>query len=461
MQVAARVAVISLLLAALGACRGRPSETSALTGEPASPRANVIVLSFDALRADALGVYGRPRDVSPNLDRFARESWVFENAYSVSSQTPLSFAAAFTGRYPTRGDFRSPYEHWQLPAGPTLASTFAAAGYATAAFLANPWLRHPRFGAGFGVYRAYEDVADDVVLREAMGWLATQGLTVPIFLWIHLLDPHSPYRAYEGSKHLYAPGYSGAYVVEGLGTGTTSLAQNDPRELARLRDLYDGEVHQLDQRFGRWLEQLGALRRLDASILVVTSDHGEEFMEHGALQHSRLYEEHLRVPLIVRVPGDSGARRIGRRVSNLDLLPSLAALAGQGAPPGLDGRSWLSSAPSEDRLAFVVESAIYFRGAALRKGDHKLIASCLTGAKELFDLRADPAERANLLRSQRALALALDRELWTLLGVSGCAGLKPLAAPAAPAKAAPLSDEERERLEALGYLPGAEEPQAP
>lgn len=455
-----RAALIGVLLAVLGSCRGPASETNVLPRGVVLPRASVIVLSFDALRADALGVYKGRSEVSPNLDRFARESWLFEHAYSVSSQTPLSFAAAFTGQYPSRGDFRSPYEHWRLPAGPTLAATFAAGGYATAAFLANPWLRHPAFGAGFGEYRVYGEADDEVVLRDATEWLREQDAAAPVFLWIHLLDPHSPYRAHAESAHLYAPGYTGAYEREGLGEGTTSLAQSDPRELARLRELYEGEVHRLDRRFGAWREQLAGLGRLDSTILVVTSDHGEEFMEHGALQHSRLYEEHLRIPLIVRVPDSAGAR-VATRVSNLDLLPSLAALTGLAAPPGIDGRLWWVGAAPDEPLAFLVESDVYFRGAALRKGDHKLIESCLAGTRELFDLRADPAEQVNRLRSDRALARALERELWDALGVSGCAKLRPLRAPPASQPQAPaLSDREREQLEALGYLPGESSPVA-
>ncbi len=412
----------------------------------------MIVVSFDALRADALGVYGYERRTSPHIDAFAAESLVFENAYSVTADTPTSFAAFFSGRYPTRS-----FRNWFLTEEDTLAALFAHAGYATAGFMHNAHLSPTRgFDHGFQVYEVFDELGGDsdaVVLGRARDWIESRG-DEPFFVWIHLIDPHSPWERRPESEHLYDPTYRGPSEQ----AGGTAFTIDDPVELVRLRTLYDGEIFASDARFGGFLEALRTRGLLDTSILVLTSDHGEEFMQHGWLQHGQLNEENLRIPLILHHPDQGKGARTGVVVSQLDLMPTLASLARISVNADLDGRDLRRIGRDADPLLAVAYTSPQFRQASLRRGKRKLIVECgprvrsgKQAALQLYDLESDPKESINLAAVQPDAAYFLSLDLWAALGMRGCEDLK-MRLPDEPDREFEGLDEAAIRqLEALGY----------
>jgi arylsulfatase len=428
------------------ACSGQPTgdvgELSALL--PELPDANVIVISFDALRPDALGAYGYPLDTSPNLDAFADHSLVFENAWSVAPKTPTSFAGVFTARYPTRV-----FRDWRLVSQQTLAGLFASAGYRTAAFVNSPQLAPRRgFAKGFERYRMYRGRGDARVVRDAVLWLS-QNRDEKFLLWIHLIDPHSPWDWRPTAEHLYRDDYVGRFERR----AANLMWLDDADELAHVRELYDGEIHAADALFGSLLDRVEALGLDSNTIVVVTSDHGEEFMEHGHLQHGYLNEENLRIPLLIRHPKGASGERVPVRVSNLDLMPTLAALVGIETDLNLDGRNLLAAEAPDRVLISVANTEAKLRAVSILAGDSKLVVHCgKRRDRELYDLSSDPGEKINRVGETSEQADALEARLWAELGLSGCADLAIATAEGGEAETRGLAPEVIEALEELGYL---------
>jgi choline-sulfatase len=377
--------------------------------------ADVIVISFDALRADALGTYGGSRGATPQMDAFAAESVVFENAYTASPITPTSFAAFFSGMQPMKV-----FQAWHFDPPVSLAERFGAAGYRTAAFLNNVQLTGERgFDRGFDEYEWRMNVPDDQVLAEAVAWLERHAPSEqPVFLWIHLLRPHAPYRAHPEASHLYRDvGYDGEFTR----TSGIKFHSKDPQDLARLQDLYAGEVWMADRLFGDFVAFARRTGLLDSAIVVLTADHGEEFLEHQAYQHSRLYEEHLRIPLILRHPGTTG-RRVAARARSVDLMPTLLGLVEHPVTDAIDGIDLASNrfdpaAPPPVFAAITTAQVL----VSVRDGDEKLIVTCHpTVGIELYDLAEDPAERVDLAAQRESSVRRLVGELHAELDGSPC-----------------------------------------
>lgn len=440
--------VVCLGLLCLGlACRpselpeARPSGVPPLL--PEEPDLNIIVVSFDALRQDVLGAYGNTRGATPHMDRFAERSFVFREAYSVAPVTPTSFAAAFTGFVPTRV-----FHAWKLRAPATLASRLSRAGYHTTAFMNNVQLTPQRgFDLGFDEYRWSRNDPDEQVLQRVETWLG-EAPRQPFFLWIHFLVPHAPYRAHPGAAHLYRQEASGRFAVTSGHTFETS----DPEELARLQDLYLGEVWRADRLFGRLIARLEEVGLWDSSIVALTSDHGEEFAEHGGFQHGRLYEEHLRVPLVLHHPRVPERRAVEARVRNVDLLPTLLESIGHPVRQALDGRVIPEPAPAPPPPVIAISmTGDETRWASLTHGPRKLIVTCAQKPSlELYDLETDPGERQDLAESDPETVRRLLRSLRALLGSSPCEAMQQ----AAQGRGATvgLDPESVEALRALGYL---------
>lgn len=411
----------------------------------------MIVVSFDALRADALGVYGSARGSSPRIDAWAARSIVFENAYSVSPVTPTSFASLFTGQPP-----HEVFRDWRLDASRGLAESFAAAGYATGAFLHNPQLVAQRgFGKGFDRYFVEETVdgrIDAQVVTRALGWMTRQP--EPFFAWVHLLDPHASWDRYERARDFYEAGYRGRYAKSGPGK---AMVEKDPTELARLESLYAGEVFVADHHFGMLLAALHSFGLLDRSIVMLTSDHGEGLMDHGLLQHGQLYEEELGIPLILGHPGLDAGRRVHTPVTQLDVFPTLASLAGVPLAHPVAGRDLTRVPAAGDGVVGVAYTDHRIPQASLldEKG-LKVIVICAEPLPEgqprrqLFDIASDPDERMDLASPRSAEAEALERRLWAKLGLAGCAELTMDRGVGRPAHEG-LDPETVRRLEALGY----------
>lgn len=434
-----------LLLLVLG-CRGEGDlPLSALeqlqANLPVQADVNVIVISFDALRADVLGTYGYPLATSPEIDAFAGESIVFDQAYTVAPVTPTSFAAAFTGLLPHRV-----FHDWNLVYTDTLASRFSAAGYKTAAFLNNIQLTTERhFNTGFDTYE-YGNDPEETIIERALKWLG-EHRREKIFAWVHFISPHSPYDYREMAAHLYDDSYQGEF----LKTTGGKFDAEAPEDIARIRSLYDGEVFYADSLFAQLVAGLRELELFDRSVIVVTSDHGEEFMEHGGWQHDRLTEEHVRIPLIIRHPALAAPLRSGVLVSNLDLFPTLLSVTGIDFDGSVDGRDLTRILEEPEWIASVSMLGAHRRWLSMRRGPHKLIQMCMPEkTQQLFDLAADPGETRDLHQEMPQLARELYRDLGRAMGGDPCPMMQ--AAMQGKGPTVGLSQENIEALKALGYL---------
>lgn len=404
---------------------------------------NVLVISFDALRADALGLYGYQRNTSPNLDAFTEEALVFERAYSAAPVTPTSFAAAFTGLNPYKI-----FVGWEMVPTTTLADVMREAGYHTFALLNNIQLVPERhFDKGFDHFETAS--WEDERLLEHGTELLDKALDdeKPFFGWIHFISPHTPYQYREISAHLAPPMDEGRFAQAVPG----SFEIETEAELRRARDLYDGEIFFADYLFGQLIEHLEQRGALDHTIILVTADHGEEFMDHGQVQHNALYEELIRIPMLIRHPGNPVGSRTDVPFVNTDLLPTIASIVGAKVPDNLDGID-LRQPVDRNRHRIVTAMTNHERYEVLsERGGHKLIQTCTPEFREeLYDLNVDPHERNNLILDNPGVANQLGGLLEAKLGAQPCATIR--AVSQGKAQQDLLSPEQIEELKSLGYI---------
>jgi len=391
---------------------------------------DVVFILVDTLRADHLSSYGYGRPTTPEIDRrLADRGVVFEQAHSQAPWTMPSIASIFSSR-PPMAIWASEGLNYRLRhTGPLLAEQFAALGYDTAAFVANPILRPGNgYDRGFDTYYspagpgAFDANAGD--LHERLEpWLRSRGPR-PFFLYVHYLDPHSPYASpdlVDGRSSFY-PDYHGRLVgsdVQGLLLGKVKM--RDPvDDLAHLTALYDSEIVFVDRHIGRLLDLLEA--RAGQNLLVaLTADHGEELYDHQGWDHSQtLYEELIHVPLLLRWEGHlPGGTRVREPVQLLDVAPTLVAAAGGETPPAWSGADLLRSIRGESRrrgkpsFAERVVADDPFQ-AAVRLGSRKLI---LFNRRQAEGVPAK-GEKERILKAQRLRRLAA-RELYDLASDPG------------------------------------------
>jgi arylsulfatase A-like enzyme len=400
----ARVAgVVSLL--ALAGC-GADEERAA-----ARPPDVVFVL-VDGLRADRVGWYGGAAGLTPFLDGLAGSSSVFWHAYAPADSTIPVLASLFTSRFPSQHGVETLTARLgrrEL----SLAQALRSAGYATAFFSAHPLLSaRLGLGRGFEMGRVYYEVRKQRVTRlgsDALAWLERTHATrpeAPVFLFLHLMDVHEPWKLHPALAKVRgeAPEHLGK-LAELAGRDLRFAAMSsEEAELARV--LYDAEVAGLDASLRQLFAELDARGILSDAIVVVTSDHGVELLDHGGRGYGHaLWDEVIRVPLLVKRPGQLVRSDVDEVVSLVDLAPTLLAAAGIPVPPtfqgrsrldALQGRSWLRrlAEPGPHGTAYS-ERAVrgeprqHARAVVHRSG--KLIEAG-DGTREFYDLASDPAE---------------------------------------------------------------------
>jgi len=374
----------------------------AVLGCDSTPRSTILI-SIDTLRADHLGCYGHERPTSPGLDALAEQGVLFEEALAPSPWTLPSHATLLTGRYPSQHGARSG-DHMLLPGVPTLAAWLAGRGFETGAVVNGAFL-----GETFGLDRGFQHhvvvPADHSgpgaarrVTRFAMQWLEPRR-GQRVFLFLHYNDVHSDYRSMTEYERRFLERTSPA---DGTTRQLAQIVRGEievtPEHADRLARLYDAGIRQLDDEIGRLLAWLGEEGWLERTVIIVTSDHGEEFLEHGSVSHGQThYEEMLRVPLIVRGPSVPVGVRVESPVSLVDVAPTVLGLLGVPKPEQMDGVDlapyWTTSGPFDTRSLFSeagVADGVHLR--AIRRGRHKLIVDLETGERELYDLVADPGE---------------------------------------------------------------------
>ncbi len=424
---------ISFLGCCVGLLVGSCSQQRTLERPPKSR--DLILVTIDTLRYDRVGVDGGPHDVTPTIDQLGQHGVVFQDATAHAPLTLPSHASILTGRFPASHGVHD-NAGFALPATiPTLATVLRAAGYHTAAFVSSFVLRRATgLARGFDIYndqfegsgRSHLSLSSlerrgPAVARDASEWLASAP--GPRFVWVHFYDPHAPYDAPE------------AFAAKFPGRP------------------YDAEVATADFALSTLLAGLSPERRAE-TIVVVTGDHGESLGEHGESEHGiLLYDATLHVPLILEGPGLPRGAIVKRQVRHVDLLPTLTELLGVASASPVDGVSlsplWKESAQgrSGDAPVSYAESRfgeLHFGWSPLRSardGRWKFISG---PDAELFDLKDDPGERANLRAARPDTAAGLARALDSLV-------------PQAPASAqapAALDTDTAERLRSLGYVSG-------
>ncbi|MDG2150198.1 MAG: sulfatase [Planctomycetota bacterium] len=461
-------------------------------GPNAGDRPNLLLISIDTLRPDHVGWHGYERPTTPVLDELASGATVFEQCASVGPYTLPSHATMLSGLFPARHGARETTDRLGEDV-PTLATLLSSRGWATAAFTGGGFLS-PDFGFsnGFDRYqsvdpvhdsrerssrgrysgsnRMFQDQLDELhSLNAVEGWIKSHA-DGPWFAFVHTYVAHE-YRPPTQDFALFdtKPGSDwGADVQERLVPRAWIESAPEVADLEHLTNLYDASIHFVDREIGGLIDRLDKAGQLENTVVVLTSDHGEEFLEHGHLRHSQsLYEEMLHVPLVIRMPGQDVGHRVSVPVHLADLTPTVLEAMQLPAIPGLDGASlrgllWEggegpeSSGRRDDSRTemYATVETNWSRRASLRVGDIKLIRGDTDEALtypssapwELFDLASDPGETNNLFEQRAHAAGLLQQRLLDLE--------KTQAASAAPSSRAEVREELKEQLKALGYVDG-------
>jgi arylsulfatase A-like enzyme len=405
-----------------------------------------------------LGSYGYPRDTSPNIDRFAQDSLLFENCLSHASETCASLASLISGFLPH--ETKALFDCYLPPAVDTLAEILRARGYKTAAVVSNFALRKKQgFEQGFLVYddtmeerervrRFPERIAEETTARAIE--LLEQFHQDRLFIWIHYQDPHGPYTPPMAFRRFHdrdqRPRYLGVNrVPSGLGGIPSYQRLGENRDFHYYVSQYDSEIRYLDAHLQRLLDALREYGLYEDALIVFSADHGESlgeydyFFSHG----ENLYNSETRVPLVVKF----GDRLSGRRkeyVQHLDIVPTILKLLGIEPDSRLRGRDLLTQHRTSEEIAGMTDLRSKF---SLVHDGFRLIHWPQSGRYELFDLGEDPREEANLMSDPRYRGRAADLE--ARLARIRHQDLLDLGDVEPPE----LTPEERENLKAMGYLP--------
>ena len=315
-------------------------------------RPNIILVSLDTLRADRLGLYGYDKDTSPNLDAFAEECVVFEQAITSSCWTSPSHTSLFTGVSPSvhRAGVWSSGFQWSRE-WTTLAEIARAQGYRTAAFTEGVAVRgEDGFNQGFETYsdsnmpQAHDVGKIERTLRKTKNWLKDNG-DLPYFLFLHTYEVHAPYGGPRSwAVHYLDPGFEGPVP-------RVPTQEHTPERTALLSKVYDGGVRYMDHVFGEFLNDLKVSGQLENSVVIILSDHGEDLGEHGYHGHLRyLYDDTIHVPLLIRFPDAmQKTGRVPQMVGMMDVFATILSLWQMEVPHWVESESLLPLIQEETR----------------------------------------------------------------------------------------------------------------
>lgn len=401
-------------------------------GSASDPRPDVVWIVVDTLRADRVGAFGSERGLTPRLDRFCASGVTFTDAQAHAPWTLPSIASMLTSRLPPEhgaGGFLGPdlRAHFEAlgPEARTLQEVLAERGWESAAITNVTFLTE-----AFGVVQAFDELdaqafESNLEVRSAgkttdaaLRWLAARDERAPPgFLFVHYFDPHAVYDPPAAERARFAPDVPDDFrfgTREDLARLRRGRLELEPAVVARAERLYDAEVAYVDRELGRLLDALSAR---PATIVVWTSDHGEEFLDHGGFEHGHtVYGELLHVPLAIAAPGLDPAR-VDAPVGLIDVAPTVLELAGLPSEPAFLGRSLVPAIGGDD-----APRALYAEGnmwgpkkTSLRLGSWKLVTSDRPGAApELYALDRDPAETEDLARRELARVEELEDQLAAL-----------------------------------------------
>lgn len=439
-----------------------PSEklggTDHVADRPSQP--NILIYLVDTLRADRIGAYGFPGRVSPNIDRFAAQNVKFDLVFSQSSWTKTAVASIFTGLLPLSHQVLGRDD--ALPETlPTLPAELRSNGYETVGFSTNPNIVEQ-----FGFDRGFDSFFflpgqphefSDAVTRSFSKWLRARSRSAPFFAYLHTMDPHGPYTPKPEYRKRFAPKTRSSLELPRPWLITDALSADPLLTLEEIKEdlesLYIGEIAQNDSEFGAVLDLLQGEGLLDETLVIFTSDHGEEFFDHGQWAHGKtLYREVLHVPLIVKFAGArTGSRNVTTTVQHVDLLPSILGYIGAEVPDvhGIDVFRLTD-------IQLEMEERSYFSYLML---DNRNFDSLMFGGRHL--IRKDPESNGRELETydlrldfSEETSLASNDDPWT--GYLRMLLLKSRQAQKENMvqrhRAGPLNRELEEQLRALGYL---------
>ncbi len=508
----------------LGACLvGSFYQVTGLAGYKSdnADRPNIILISFDTLGANHVGAYGYGKPTTPNLDQFAAEAALFENHFSVSRITLPSHMTMFTSVYPSVHQVTDSFASVLDDEFKTLAELLAESGYETGALVdgdreLNIGAAHG-FDQGFDFYEHYPDrfvkheklyvvkrlfnflenflhrrgVADmhsDKIFGGALSWIGARESSRPFFLFLHTYDIHGdfgtrlPYVAPAEYSELIKSDYAGdfngcgksgecatSYLVEinkRIRRGSDPKAFLSAEDAAYIATLYDRGIRYTDDEFGKFFDGLKRMNVHDNTIIMLTSDHGEEFYQHNQLKHVQYYDEVLKVPLLIRYPPKiSAGTKIPGLSRSVDLAPTLLHLAGlehnlsqfQGVSllPRITGAnvSELALFAGQDHPSMDAETKI------VRTMDYKYIKNGSdrmhyrfneNRPEELYEIKTDPAETENVVTSRKDVHAEMVRLLdqWT----EACLQLRGKMVPVGLTKKLSIDKKSAEALKSLGYV---------
>ena len=394
---------------------------------------NVVLITIDTLRSDHLGCYGYTQIKTPNIDGLAADSTRFERAYTVVPVTLPSHTAMLTATYPMLSGMHDFSANKLGSQQMTLASVLKQAGYATGAVVASAVL-DSRFGLnqGFDFYYDHFDFSrleesnldemerpGNVVADQALDWLG-ENSQKKFFLWMHLYDPHYPYRPPEPYAREYA---------------------DRP---------YDGEIAFADEQVGRLLRFLKDKGVYQNTVIVLSGDHGESLGEHGEKTHGFfIYNATMHVPLIIHLPGKPAISTVTDPISLVDLMPTVLTAAGLDIPSQVQGRSLLSLLRGEqihaDRTLYgeTFLPRLHFNWSELRGVENAKYHFIDAPRPELYDVAKDPGELHNLLPEKKAVGEEMHAKLSGLI--------RDYSAGKELAEKTGLDPALMERLKSLGY----------
>lgn len=394
----------------------------AASAEKREPLPNVILISIDTLRPDHLGAYGYTKGTSPALDQFRRESVLFRTVIASAPSTLASHASIFTSLAPQHhGALHSK----SIPLAQnlvTLTEVLREGGYRTSAVVGGGQIA-PEYGLnqGFESYEVIDDSSFDEIVERATPFLQ-RSKGKPFFLFLHTYEVHHPYtplpedlKRFEPVAKSSLPPHIEIELLKDINWRGKRITDADR---AHIVNTYDAEIFSMDRAFRRLVHELRRLGLYDNSIIVFTSDHGEEFGEHGVMGwHSHtLYEELLRIPLIIRFPGGAHAgKEISGLVRSVDIAPMILDTTGVPHPSQFDNFSLATALrrgrPPASAALLLVETPHrnIEKQDGLRTPDWKLFDG------RVYDLRKDPHERNDLAARHETLKQGLTNHFHGLL----------------------------------------------
>ncbi len=428
---------------------------------------NVVMIVVDTLRYDRLGCYGNTGGFSPNIDALAARGVVYESAYSAAPWTWPSTASIFTGLTPAEHGITS-YEACYLAQElATFGEVMQRAGWTTGGFSCNPLIcTEKAFAQGFESFQSYEWKHADVLMTDALGWLAHSG-DWRFLLYLQFVDPHD-YRPTQANKKKFVGKLPEGFSHRAARDLFAKRVLNEPYDAEQLEsynrylsELYDASIADVDDELGRLIEDLKARGQFENTIFIITADHGEEFLDHGMLYHgNQLHRELVGIPLIMAGPGIPKGKRVNERVENRFLAGTLLKHLGLETPGGLAGVDLLSNAETlagSEEAAFISTTlgmwpragGPHWKGLTMHGvmlGDELLMwvpeGPEGQSAVALFDMSVDPDARKDLSveRPERCAALQALIERWLARG----AKVRP--------NVMSGGDSALKKLQAMGYL---------